>query len=233
VTMRRHSEGSGERKRVNVGKRIVLLGPPGAGKGTLARQLADELDVPHVATGDMLRAEVADGTDLGRRAKEIMDSGELVSGDIVVEMAVDRLSRPDATQGWILDGFPRDLEQAIDFERRFAGAVPDIALYMSLDKEEIIRRITGRRVCPRGHVYHVESNPPSTPGVCDEDELPLSQRDDDTEPVVAKRLEVYRDEIDPLVAHYDEHGVLSRLDSSGDAELVHDRALALVSGRRA
>lgn len=210
-------------------KRIVLLGPPGAGKGTLARQLADEIEVPHVATGDMLRAEVAEGTDLGRRAKQIMDSGELVPGAIVVEMAVERLSRPDAADGWILDGFPRDMEQAIDFERQFAGAAPDITLYMGLDGDEIIRRITGRRVCPRGHVYHVESNPPSTPGICDEDGLELTQRDDDTKEVVAKRLEVYLEEIDPLVAHYDELGVLRRLDASGDADSVHARAIELVA----
>jgi len=210
-------------------RRIVLLGPPGAGKGTLARQLADDLGVPHVATGDMLRAEVADGTDLGRRAKKIMDSGELVPDEIVVEMAVERLSRADAAAGWILDGFPREVEQAIDFERQFAGAVPDTALYMRVDREEVIRRITGRRVCPRGHVYHVESNPPRTEGVCDEDGLRLTQRDDDTQEVVAKRLEVYVEEIGPLVTHYDELGVLRRLDASGHADAVHGRALELVS----
>ena len=210
-------------------KRVVLLGPPGAGKGTLARQLADELEVPHVATGDMLRAEVSAGTGLGVRAKEIMDRGELVPAEIVVEMAVERLSRADAAKGWILDGFPRVVEQAIEFERQFAGGVPEITLYMKLERDEIIRRITGRRVCPRGHVYHVESNPPRTEGICDEDGLALTQRDDDTEEVVAKRLEVYRAEIRPLVAHYDELGVLRRLDASGDTESVHARALELVS----
>jgi adenylate kinase len=212
-----------------VDKRIVLLGPPGAGKGTLARQLADELGVPHVATGDMLRAEVAEGTDLGRRAKKVMDSGELVPDEIVVEMAVERLGRADAAAGWILDGFPRDVEQAIDFERKFTGGVPDIALYMRVDKDEIVRRITGRRVCPRGHVYHLESNPPRAEGICDEDGLPLTLRDDDTREVVAKRLEVYEEEIGPLVAHYDELGALRRLDASGHADAVHARAVVLVS----
>jgi len=177
----------------------------------------------------MLRAEVSEGTDLGRRAKKVMDSGELVPDEIVVEMAVDRLSRPDAGAGWILDGFPRDVEQAITFERRFTGGVPDIALYMRVDREEVIRRITGRRICPRGHVYHVESNPPRTEGVCDEDGLRLTQRDDDTQEVVAKRLEVYVEEIGPLVTHYDELGVLRRLDAAGHADAVHARALELVA----
>jgi adenylate kinase len=213
-----------------VDKRIVLLGPPGAGKGTLARRLADELDVPHVATGDMLRAEVADGTELGSRAKQIMDSGELVPDAIVVELAVERLSRSDAAQGWILDGFPRVVEQALEFERQFAGGVPDVTLYMSLETNQIIRRITGRRVCPRGHVYHVESNPPAIPGVCDDDGLPLTQRDDDRKAVVAKRLGVYQEEIGPLATHYDEVGVLRTLDASGDAESVYARAIGIVSG---
>jgi adenylate kinase len=211
-----------------VDKRIVLLGPPGAGKGTLAHRLAEELSVPHVATGDMLRAEVAEGTELGRRAKQIMDSGELVPDGIVVEMAIERLGRADAATGWILDGFPRVVEQAVDFERRFDRAVPDVCLYMKVDTGEIIRRITGRRVCPRGHVYHVESNPPRKEGICDEDGLALTQRDDDTEEVVAKRLEVYQEEIGPLVDHYDELRVLRRLDASGDTESVHARAVGIV-----
>jgi adenylate kinase len=214
-----------------VGLRLVLLGPPGAGKGTEAARLAREFDVPHVATGDMLRAEVAAGSELGRRAQEAMDAGELVSNEIVTSMAVERLSRRDAEGGWILDGFPRDLEQATEFERRWNGPPPDAAIYLSAPRDEILRRITGRRVCPNGHVYHIETNPPRTPGVCDQDGLPLGHRSDDTEEVVSNRLEVFDAEIGPLLNHYESKDLLTRVDATGQPSDVHDRILSALGKR--
>jgi adenylate kinase len=215
----------GSTKGIAVGRRLILLGPPGAGKGTAAERLARDFGVPHVATGDMLRAEVAAGTELGREAKRAMDAGDLVSDDIVVAMAVDRLGRDDATAGWILDGFPRDLEQARAFEELSTNVRPDAAVYLSTPRDEILRRITGRRVCPNGHVYHVDTNPPKKKGVCDEDGLRLMHRDDDTEDVVLNRLEVFESQIGPLLDHYESQGALVRVDASGDAEEVHNRIL--------
>lgn len=181
--------------------RIILLGAPGAGKGTQAKFLCEHFSIPQISTGDMLRAAVAAGTELGKQAKAIMESGGLVSDDIIIGLVKDRLTQPDCANGCLFDGFPRTIPQAqamVD-----AGIDIDHVVEISVDDEEIVKRLSGRRVHPAsGRIYHVEHNPPSQPGIDDETGEPLIQRDDDKEETVRKRLEVYKEQTQPLVAFY-------------------------------
>jgi len=184
--------------------KLLFLGPPGAGKGTQAIRIAERLGIPHIATGNMLREAVSQGTGLGKQAKEIMATGGLVPDDLVIGMLLERIGRDDAGAGFILDGFPRTLPQAEALDAQLEAGL-DGAVYIVVDDDEIVRRISGRRTCPNQHVYHIDDNPPVEPGVCDIDCESLTQREDDQESVVRNRLEVYRSDTEPLVAFYRSH----------------------------
>jgi adenylate kinase len=209
-------------------RRLIMLGPPAAGKGTYAARLGSDLEVPHIATGDMLRSEVDEGTELGRRAKSFMDEGELVPDEVVVQLAVRRLAQPDAVDGWILDGFPRNLSQARGLDEELKGRSVDLVLALDVPIEEIIERVSGRRVCSRGHVYHVKRDPPRHNDICDEDGERLFQRDDDKEEVVRHRVEIYEHETHPLLELYDGRSLLRRVDGTGSPEEVFSRVLAML-----
>ncbi len=181
--------------------RIILLGPPGAGKGTQAQFIVEQLSVPQISTGDMLRAAVEAGSELGQRVKAVMDSGELVSDDIIIELVKDRIAQPDCANGFLFDGFPRTIVQAEALED--AGIDIDMVIEISVPDEVIISRLDGRRVHPgSGRVYHVEYNPPKVEGVDDVTGEPLVQRDDDRAETVRDRLRVYHEQTAPLVDFY-------------------------------
>lgn len=181
--------------------RIILLGPPGAGKGTQAAFITERYDIPQISTGDMLRAAVAAGTELGKQAKDIMDRGDLVSDDIIIGLVKERIREPDCANGFLFDGFPRTIAQADALREQ--GVDIDAVVEISVEDEEIINRMSGRRVHPgSGRVYHVEFNPPQDEGVDDETGEDLVQREDDREEVVRQRLETYHDQTAPLVKYY-------------------------------
>jgi adenylate kinase len=181
--------------------RIMLLGGPGAGKGTQAARLIERYKIPQIATGDMLRAAIAQGTALGLMAKKIMESGELVPDDLIIALVEDRLKKPDCSKGFLFDGFPRTLVQAEAL--RLAGIYLDHVIELVVDEEEIIKRVTGRRIHqPSGRVYHVHSCPPKVAGKDDLTGEPLTHREDDKEETIRKRLEIYREQTAPLVQYY-------------------------------
>jgi adenylate kinase len=198
--------------------RIAFLGPPGAGKGTQARDLARAWSVPHIATGDMLREAVAAGTALGREAKAYMDRGALVPDDVIIAMIAERLRDPDARSGFLLDGFPRTIPQAEGLERllKDIGQPLERVIYFDVAEPELVRRLTGRRVCRGcGHSFHVVSNPPRREGVCDACGGELYQRVDDSESTVRNRLSVYRTQTAPLLEWYAARGLLVTVEGEG------------------
>ena len=198
--------------------RVAFLGPPGAGKGTQARDLAREWNVPHVATGDMLREAAAAGTPLGREAKSYMDKGALVPDDVIIRMIAERLGRPDARAGFLLDGFPRTIAQAEALERllKNLGQSLERVVYFDVSEPELLRRLTGRRVCRNCQTaYHLVSAPPKTPGVCDRCGGELYQRDDDSEATVRNRLAVYARQTAPLLDWYRGRGLLASVPGEG------------------
>jgi adenylate kinase len=215
---------------------LILFGPPGAGKGTQAERLRKDFELPYIATGDMLRSNVKDQTELGKQAKAYMDAGDLVPDELILAMAADRLAEDDAQDGFILDGFPRTIEQAEALEKQLSGMGRRVtaALLIDVPDEEVVRRLAGRRVCVKNsnHIYHVEFDPPKHEGVCDQDGSRLIQRADDSEETIRHRLEVYHSQTEPLIARYDSAGLLRRFDGRRGADEVHAHLRATVATLR-
>jgi adenylate kinase len=212
--------------------RVVFLGAPGAGKGTQAARLAEVGGAPHVATGDMFRSAAAEGTPLGLQAKAYMDQGRLVPDEVTIGIVRERLAAPDCAAGFVLDGFPRTLPQA----RALDGLLQDLSrpiedvVHLVVAEEELVRRLTGRRVCPRcGASYHVVFQPPRLADTCDACGAPLVQRQDDEEATVRRRLGVYREQTAPLVDYYAAQGKLREVDGVGDVDEVTRRVRAAVA----
>ena len=209
--------------------RIVLVGPPGAGKGTQAQFIASHLAIPKISTGDIFRSNVTQGTPLGRQAKEYMNRGDLVPDEVTIAMVRDRLNEEDAQPGFLLDGFPRNVPQAetlkkqlMDWDTRLT-----VVLELVVDEDEVVRRLSGRRTCRRcERVWHIMFDPPTRDGICDACGGELFQRDDDREETVRHRLEVYKQQTAPLVSYYADEGVLIGIDATGPVEEVTERALA-------
>ncbi len=209
--------------------RLVLVGPPGAGKGTQAQFISAHLAVPKISTGDIFRANVSQGTPLGQQAKKYMDAGDLVPDEVTIEMVRDRLGEDDAAKGFLLDGFPRTVPQAqvLDGMLLEMGTSLDVVLELVVDDEEVVRRLSGRRTCRRcGHIWHVDFDPPSVEGTCDHCGGELFQRDDDKPETIRHRLEVYYEQTAPLVNYYAERGRLVGIDAMGPVDDVTDRATA-------
>ena len=203
--------------------RVIFLGPPGAGKGTQARELSREWGVPQIATGEMLREAVAAGTPLGREAKRVMDSGGLVPDDVMIGLIAERLRQPDAARGFILDGFPRTIAQAEALDRllKDLGHSLDAVLYFQVSEPELLRRLTGRRLCRRCQTaYHLVSAPPRRPGVCDRCGGELYQRLDDSEETVRRRLEVYSRQTAPLLDYYRQRNLLTTVAGEGPIDSI-------------
>jgi adenylate kinase len=214
---------------------LILFGPPGAGKGTQAARLQEDFRLPYVATGDILRAAVKEGTELGMAAKGFMEAGELVPDELVVDLICDRIGEDDCRDGFILDGFPRTRPQADALGEAFERLGREITAVLLIDvpDEDLVRRISGRRVSVKtGRPYHVETDPPKHEGRCDVDGSRLVQRDDDKPEVVQNRLAVYHKDTEPLIAYYDERGLLRRVDGTRSPTEVHDHIRAVLATLR-
>ncbi|OLT24230.1 adenylate kinase [Nocardiopsis sp. CNR-923] len=208
-----------------------MVGPPGAGKGTQAQILAAELSVPKVSTGDIFRANVSGGTELGKKAKEYMDRGDLVPDEVTNAMVKDRLAQDDAGSGFLLDGFPRNVPQAEKLREMLGelDATLDVVLELRVDEDEVVKRLSGRRSCPEcGRVYHVEYDAPRIAGRCDAEGAELYQREDDREETIRHRLKVYREQTAPLVEFYESEGLLSTIAAAGSVADVTARAKSAI-----
>ena len=210
---------------------LVLLGPPGSGKGTQGERLQEDLELPYYATGDILRAAVRDQTELGKTAKEFMKRGDLVPDDVIVGVIAERLSLPEAEDGFILDGFPRTMPQAeaLDAEVERLGRSLTATIFIDVRDEEVVRRLGGRRTCENGHIFHVEFDPPSKEGVCDVCGAPLVVRDDDKPDVIRNRLERYHADTEPLVAYYEGKGLLHRIQGDAPPDDVSEAVRAVLA----
>jgi adenylate kinase len=211
---------------------LVLLGPPGSGKGTQGERLAADFRLPYYATGDILRAAVRDETDLGREAKQYMDRGDLVPDEVMIGIIAERVESDEAADGFILDGFPRTHAQAeaLDKEMEGLGRELTAAVLIEVSDDEVVRRLGGRRTCVKeGHVFHVEFDPPKNDDVCDVCGSRLEIRDDDKPEVIRHRLEQYHEKTEPLIAYYQEKGILRRVDGEQDPDSVSDRIRALLA----
>ena len=212
--------------------RIILLGAPGAGKGTQAATLHEQLNTPHIATGDLFRAALSQGTPLGLEAKSYMDRGELVPDDVTVRMLLERISQPDAADGYILDGFPRSLAQAeaLDEALTSRNETIDKVLLVDVSEDELVRRLSGRWICRACQTpYHAVNNPPKTEGVCDADDGELYQRDDDKPETVRNRLGVYRDQTAPLINYYTAQEILTSINGEQEIDVVRADLLAAIN----
>jgi adenylate kinase len=212
--------------------RLVLVGPPGAGKGTQAEFIAAHFSVPKISTGDIFRTNVSGATELGRIAKKYMDAGDLVPDEVTNAMVRDRLGDPDANAGFLLDGFPRNVPQAYELDGMLndLGSTLSVVLELAVDQDEVVRRLSGRRTCKRcGHVWHLEYDPPKTRGICGKCGGELYQRDDDRPDTVRHRLEVYAVQTWPLIQFYRSRQQLVEIDATGTVEDVTERAIAALT----
>jgi len=213
---------------------IIMLGPPGAGKGTQAQRIVEKYGIPQISTGDMLRAAVAEGTELGKKAKEYMDKGQLVPDEVVIGIVKERLSKPDCERGFILDGFPRTVAQAEALDRILEemGKRIDFVINIVVPDDEILKRLTGRRTCRKcGAMYHIIYNPPKKEGICDKCGGELYQREDDREETIKKRLEVYHSQTAPLVDYYKKKGVLVDIDGTKDINSIFEDICRVLEGK--
>ncbi|MEU0006476.1 adenylate kinase [Streptomyces sp. NPDC006314] len=217
--------------------RIVLVGPPGAGKGTQAVRLAEKLAVPHISTGDLFRANISQQTELGKLAKSYMDAGNLVPDEVTIAMAKDRMEQPDAENGFLLDGFPRNVSQAqaLDELLETEAITLDAVLDLEVPEDEVVKRIAGRRICRNdsSHVFHVTYSPPKQEDVCDVCGGELYQRDDDSEGTVRKRLEVYHTQTEPIIDYYKAQGLVVTISSLGPVDEITQRALEALKREKA
>ncbi|GHE44401.1 adenylate kinase [Streptomyces longispororuber] len=217
--------------------RIVLVGPPGAGKGTQAAFLAKNLSIPHISTGDLFRANISQQTELGKLAKSYMDAGNLVPDEVTIGMAKDRMAQPDAENGFLLDGFPRNVSQAeaLDEALKADGQKLDAVLDLEVPEDEVVKRIAGRRICRNdsAHVFHVTYSAPRREGVCDVCGGDLYQREDDKEETVRKRLDVYHRETEPIIDHYKAQGLVVTISALGKVDEVTKRAMTALAGENA
>jgi adenylate kinase len=210
---------------------IILIGPPGAGKGTQAKRMIDRLGVPQISTGDMFRAAVKDGTPMGVKAKEYMDKGALVPDDVVIGVVDERFQKPDAKNGFILDGFPRTLDQAkaLDELLEKMGIALDHVVVIEVPDDFLVERLTGRRTCKGcGYMHHIEFDPPKTEGVCDKCSGELYQRDDDQEVTIRERLTTYHNQTSPLIEYYSTKNIVRKIDGTGSMEDVQDAVKAAI-----
>jgi adenylate kinase len=211
--------------------RLLVFGRQGAGKGTQAASLAEHYGILHISTGDMLRAAVKDGTELGERAKAVMDAGQLVSDEIMLGLIQERLARPDAAAGWLLDGFPRTAQQAKGLVGIVGEDGIDLAINLEVPEDVVVERISSRRVCSNcGAIYSVQS-PPATPGVCDKCGGEVVQRDDDTEESVRKRLSLYNEQTEPLLAWFGDKGLLVDVDGVGAPDEITAKLVEVIDSR--
>ncbi|MGD0828433.1 MAG: adenylate kinase [Desulfobaccales bacterium] len=214
---------------------LILLGGPGAGKGTQAKKLIDQYGIPQISTGDILRAAVKEGTEMGRKAKEYMDAGKLVPDEVVIGIIKDRLAQPDCEQGFILDGFPRTVPQAEALDRVLAGlgSKIDHVISIDVDEEALVTRLTGRRTCKNcGQIFNIKFTPPKKAGVCDKCGGELYQRDDDNETTVRSRLATYNQATKPLIDYYTKEGLVRPISGVGSIEDIFNKIVAILGHPR-
>jgi adenylate kinase len=210
---------------------LILLGAPGSGKGTQGERLQEDLHLPYYATGDILRAAVRDGTEVGKQAKGYMDRGDLVPDDVIVGVIAEKIDQKEAEDGFILDGFPRTEPQAEALAEKLSelGRGVSAVVLIEVDDNEVVRRLGGRRTCPNGHIFHIEFDPPEKEGICDVCGEALAVRDDDKPEVIRNRLGLYHEKTEPLVDYYEARGLLQRVDGDQPPEEVTDRIRALLA----
>jgi adenylate kinase len=215
---------------------LILLGPPGSGKGTQGEKLQEDFNLPYYATGDILRAAVKEGTEIGRKAKQFMDRGDLVPDEVIIEVIGERVQSEEAADGFILDGFPRTVPQAeaLDEEMNDLGREITTVILIDVSEDEVLRRLVGRRTCEKNpsHIYHVEFDPPKKEGVCDEDGGKLIVRDDDEPEVIRKRLETYESKTKPLVDYYEQRGILQHVNGEQPPDEIEERIHAVLATLR-
>ena len=212
--------------------KIIMLGAPGAGKGTQAQMIADKFNIPHISTGDIFRANIKNGTELGKKAKEFMDKGQLVPDELTVQLLLDRVANDDCKNGYVLDGFPRTIPQAdvLDSELTKLGDKVDFAINVDVPDENIVRRMSGRRACLKcGATYHIEHIPPKKEGRCDKCGSELVQREDDKPETVQNRLSVYHEQTQPLIDYYDKKNILKTVDGTKDMQEVFSNIVGILN----